>query len=551
MATSLFGVGDVLNASQGGTVVPQSFVGTAGQTLYNLTNFTYTPGTNSLTVYINGNLQMVGRDYTETSSTSFTLNEGVIAGDFVDVFGVPITTLTAVTPGVVSLGGGYSLQNYINDSIVNVKNFPFLAKLDGITDDTAAIQAMLTFLSVAGGIGYFPPGQGLISASLLVTGYGVRLFGSGTAALWNGTSSNALGGSIIVKTASMTTEAIIVTGGRCVLDTITILGKVGNTNDGIYIKDAQNCVLNDVCVSFCGNDGIRIGAKVGSTGNCNGFQMKGCTSEKNGRHGLTLYDQSAVGGPNANAGSIVGFTAAFNTGNGVHNENGCFNVFTALLSQQNTGFGVALVGTVPLSLYTTFVGGDIEGNVAGQWSIGVNAKHNSWIGSFPNYPAGVDPGQFNVVFGDGTSIVRQLQFRVGGGILSAYESGTWVPNLVFSGGNGDLTYTGGFDTGTYIRVGNLVTVVFYILFNVTTAVGNMSINNLPVAAANLGNSVSAGGVVVDGMKLITGAPVWQIVQNGATIMTFNMTGTGTASPLAIGNCNATNNVIRVSATYQV
>lgn len=432
-----------------------------------------------------------------------------------------------------------------------VSGYDFGAKGDGVTNDTAALQALLTYLSASGGAGYLAPGRYVINTSLNVTGYGVRLFGSGTAALWNGASSNAVAGSVIVKSASMTTEAIVVTGGRFILDTVTVLGTPGNTGDGVYIKDAQNCVLNNVCVSMCGNDGIRIGMKSGGTGNCNAFQLIGCTSEKNGRHGLMLYDQSASGGPNANSGAITGLNTAFNTGNGIHIENGCFNTFTGVLSQQNTGYGVAMVGTAPLSLYNTFCGGDVEANVAGNWSVGPDTKHTTWVGSFSNYPTGVDPGQFNVVFGDGNTVLRQIQFRPGGGILGAYESGTWTPTLTFSGGNGDLTYTGGFDTGTYVRVGNLCTVVFYILFNVTTAVGNMSITNLPIAAANLGNSLAAGGIAVDGMKTITGSPIWQINQNGGTVMSFSMTGTGTASSLSISNCNATNNVIRVSATYQV
>jgi hypothetical protein len=89
MSASLFGTGGLVNVSVNGSLIPQSFVGTAGQTLFNLTAFTYTLNTSSLLVFINGQKQVVSRDFIETSTSSFTLNEGVAAGDFVDVIGFP------------------------------------------------------------------------------------------------------------------------------------------------------------------------------------------------------------------------------------------------------------------------------------------------------------------------------------------------------------------------------------------------------------------------------------------------------------------------------
>lgn len=92
MPTSLFGTGTTINANVNGTLVPQSFVGMAGQTVFNVTAFTYVPGTNSLLVFINGQKQQYPRDFAETSSTSFTLVEAVLVGDFVDVIGYPTLT---------------------------------------------------------------------------------------------------------------------------------------------------------------------------------------------------------------------------------------------------------------------------------------------------------------------------------------------------------------------------------------------------------------------------------------------------------------------------
>jgi hypothetical protein len=57
---------------------------------------------------------------------------------------------TAYTSGTV----GFALQAF-----VNVKNAPFNATGDGITDDTAAIQAAITSLAATGGTVYFPAGE--------------------------------------------------------------------------------------------------------------------------------------------------------------------------------------------------------------------------------------------------------------------------------------------------------------------------------------------------------------------------------------------------------
>lgn len=176
MPTSLFGVGEVINAYTAGTIVPQSFFGTAGQTLFVLTNFQYSPNTASIQVYINGSLQTSGRDYTETSSISFTLVEGVKLGDFVDVIGLPRTTTDSTTPGAILVGGTYSLAQYLNDSVINVKAYPYLATGTG-ADDWASIQAAITAAG-PGGTLYFPPGFYGISNTLNFLA-GQQIYGGG------------------------------------------------------------------------------------------------------------------------------------------------------------------------------------------------------------------------------------------------------------------------------------------------------------------------------------------------------------------------------------
>ena len=92
--TSLFGGGTSLVVGAAGSVIPQQFTPIDGQTLFTLSAFSYIPNTASLWVFVNGDKQRSGLDYTETSSTSFTLTFSVLATDVVEVIGFPAATLT-------------------------------------------------------------------------------------------------------------------------------------------------------------------------------------------------------------------------------------------------------------------------------------------------------------------------------------------------------------------------------------------------------------------------------------------------------------------------
>lgn len=134
-------------------------------------------------------------------------------------------------------------------------------------------------------------------------------------------------------------------------------------------------------------------------------------------------------------------------------------------------------------------------------------------------------------------------------LLDDYEEGTWTPTLSYSVSNGDLNYTAGYQNGTYTKIGRLVTVEFYLLFNETTASGNLTLTNLPFATENLTNILVGGAWYADNMTGFTGAPIWQINQNGGTIMGFFDSAAGTAVSVSNTNTAAASNVIRVIASY--
>lgn len=80
----------------------------------------------------------------------------------------------------------------VNGAYVNVLDFGAIG--DGTTDDTAAIQAAITSLGLAGGVAYFPVGTYRISTTITTpsNSYGITLLGSGlrtTFLKWTGGAS--------------------------------------------------------------------------------------------------------------------------------------------------------------------------------------------------------------------------------------------------------------------------------------------------------------------------------------------------------------------------
>lgn len=368
-----------------------------------------------------------------------------------------------------------SSYSMVTGAPANVLDFGAVG--DNTTDCTIAIQAAIASVATNGGAVYFPPGEYVISSTLTISTFGVSLVGASAAALWNGASSVSVNGSVIVKSAAMTTDAIQVSGGKFVMQNLSLIGKAGNTGDGVYIKDAQSCVLLNICVADMGGSGIRIGTKTGSVGNCNGWQLTNVTSQSNGQHGVLIYDQGTtvpVDGPNANAGTATGLQVADNSGEGLRIENGQFNTFVGILSQQNRNHGVALIGTTIISLYATFIGGDIESNTVGDWFVSTDAKHITIAGAFPNVPI-LNPDQFNTSFTSGNCSIRGLYFQTGN-VLQYYVNGIGTPYVQGSSAPGFNTYTSQYLF--YTRIGNQMSCEGSVQFAAKGTFGNAMSGNL-------------------------------------------------------------------------
>lgn len=155
------------------TVQEEVITATAGQTVFNLTTINYTPGTNSLAVYIDGVNQYVGDSYLETDSDTVTFTAGLHVGAEVKFTTAVQVTTNTIDAENVSYDPPFanSVPTNVEDKLaqtVSVKDFGAVG--DGVADDTAAIQAALDYFANATTPGEvaFPAGTYKCTAGLTV-----------------------------------------------------------------------------------------------------------------------------------------------------------------------------------------------------------------------------------------------------------------------------------------------------------------------------------------------------------------------------------------------
>jgi len=192
---------------------------TAGQTVFTLTTMTYQPGTNSLSVFVDG-VNQYGPGalyaYTETDSTTVTFASGLHVGaevkfttSQINASSYGVASQIGLTPyGWISAGNvqdafeevvddlgassGSTLVNFIQSGtgavsrtlqskmreIVSIKDFGAVG--DGVADDTQAIQdAVDALAAVNGGAVFIPTGTYKITDSIKVTSSKISIYGEG------------------------------------------------------------------------------------------------------------------------------------------------------------------------------------------------------------------------------------------------------------------------------------------------------------------------------------------------------------------------------------
>lgn len=164
-------------------VQKQIFSATQSQTVFTLTTITYTPGTNTLNVYVNGSKQVLTTDYIETNSTTVTFVSGLNVGDVVDFttaailsVGVTDSSLVIYTPA----GSGAV------NTTVQAKLRESISVLDFGADRTGATNSTTAFTNAAAAATpqavFVPKGSYAITGT--VTG---KFYSLGTVTITSGT----------------------------------------------------------------------------------------------------------------------------------------------------------------------------------------------------------------------------------------------------------------------------------------------------------------------------------------------------------------------------
>lgn len=160
---------------------------TAGQTVFNLATTTYQPGTNSLSVFVDGvNQYGSGAQYAyiETDENTVTFTSGLHIGAEVKFTTSQLNTSSANDAGQISYT--YPDTNAVSESVedrlaqyVSVKDFGAIG--NGVIDDTTAIQNTIDAVGTnGGGTVYFPAGSYLISSPITNSAYNfVNIEGAG------------------------------------------------------------------------------------------------------------------------------------------------------------------------------------------------------------------------------------------------------------------------------------------------------------------------------------------------------------------------------------
>lgn len=198
----------------------------------------------------------------------------------------------------------------LNDIAVNVKMFPWLAKGDGVTDDTAAIQAAFNASSNV----FIPKGDYRVNP--IDANYPTQNFGGGVKPQNNSTIRFAKRARLIIAPNAASAYVIMnlrdtvnvtIYDGEVVGDNVGHSGSTGEYGMGYYVASATNPRLFNCKASLCWGDGFYVGYSIEtSTLPTVGGILAHCTADDNRRQGLSITSWSkgmVLGGEYKNTGA--------------------------------------------------------------------------------------------------------------------------------------------------------------------------------------------------------------------------------------------------------
>lgn len=554
----------------------QASIATAGQTVFNLTN-QYTPGANTLAVYLNGLRLTVVADYAETSTSSITLTAGAVAGDellFVtgstEINPVSITaSAVAYTPagtGAVAT----DVQSKLRES-VSVKDFGAIG--NGIADDWAALNAAFTYASTIGILKsvYIPTGDYRVGQTLEIP-HNLRVFGDGakntrikptatftpavesylvkvkqnTGAFgadnnffcnWSDFTIDALyrtnlGCLMFNSGGGSTLERMFIINGGSGADQVRFSSDVAPNNSAIVATTARSIWFGTVAKAslVCRNGIILNGCYSFLFDNCifdylsrdvagtDGFAVKVLNSA-----GVTFCSFNAEGNPkpfysNSSGWQLIG-GSTYREGLGSPpstNPDFAITVESAETQMPN------IVGTRITNGYLSAYGGGIA-RIYGGASLLIEPSGN---------------GEFNYMNSRSTYIQGTVQKGIKfGNVISSdtttldyYEELSFTPVVYGTTAAGTATYTTQYGRAT--RVGRVVHYDIGVTFTGHTGTGNMRISGIPYTAANIGNYRSIASVGASDLTYTDTLQAYIVgLTNFVILATFSSGGATTALPM--------------------
>jgi polygalacturonase len=230
-----------------------------------------------------------------TTTNSKTTN-GTGTGTFTSsITGLTTNTLYYVRAYATNNGGtGYGTQMSFTSSELSVNVMSTGATGNGVTDDTAAIQAAINQVAGTGGTVIVPDGTYMINA--IQNGWqGLLLTSNMTFSMSSGAVLKAFPNNranyVIVMVRSVSNVKII--GGTVQGERYGHTGTGGESGHGIVIDSGNNITIDGVTTKDCWGDGIFISGYPVTTPSTN-ITVKNVVSDSNRRQGLSVVSADGV-----------------------------------------------------------------------------------------------------------------------------------------------------------------------------------------------------------------------------------------------------------------
>ena len=459
---------------------------TAGQTVFDL-SISYQPGTNSLSVFVDGVNQYgpgASYAYTETDSNTVTFNSGLHVGAEVKFTTTQQQGAGAVDASQVTFYGFNgevgNVQNLADDDgsdwigflqegtgavaisaqdkmrqIVSVKDFGAVG--DGVTDDTAAIQAAIDYVYGTGDYGevIIPPSTGeYIFTSVLVKSLVTLKSTGGVLKLKDNTCVDSGVSYYLVHNLGY---------DRVTYDGLVILGNRSGGNDQYLVADAitavgfrtrvQNCVIynppdsgimfSNVIRGACVNNYIEaandVGIYVNGTGTYQGSEVSGNRIKsclvtgialKRETVGVLVDNNSIVDCPNAISHEDFGTVLGGHPSDITITNNQTYNTTNAaIVLNRLTNSIVANNKMSGVNQYGISMAGAVNSVVSGNTVVGGGSETTSHAAIFAS--SRVDPGDASVTVPDNLTVTGNVVAGyLGKGIY--FQNGT---NIAITGNN--------------------------------------------------------------------------------------------------------------------